>query len=203
MIEEIGRLFLEYIDLDATLESKGGRSTANDKEQEKIYTKLLGVENNILKLFGLPPLMKFRELLFEFIATDKSENEIQKTIAILSKTANKYLSSSPTSEIDILRAAKLKNLKTYEVLPEVGIDDSIYAMFLFEEVFKKNRCSEIQLISILKAVDEDKSKDLGHIHYNKFNRISDSKTDLLLNRINIKQVKYLQEFIEYAPTYPY
>ena len=203
MIKEIRGLLFRYISISGILESKGGRSAINHLELENIYNEVLTVENEILKRFGLPQLLKCREILFDFIATDKSDNEMMKTITSLSAVAKEFLLSSPKSEIEILRAAKLEDLKTYDVLPEIGIEDCIYTMFVFEEIFKKNRCSEKRFISILKEIDETTYHELGRIHYNIFNRISDQETYSLINKANIKQVKYLKEFIEYTPVYPY
>ena len=203
MIEKIRGLLFKYISLSAMLDSKGGRTSINNLDVENIYNNVLTVENEILKSFGLPQLMKYREILFDFIVTDNSENEIMDTITLLTEEANKFLLSSPPREIDILRSAKLNGLKTYDVLPEIGIEDGIYAMFVFEEIFKKDGCSENQFISTLKEIDETTYQELGRIHYNTLNGISAQETNFLTNKVTIKQVKYLKEFIKYTPVYPY
>lgn len=124
------QLFATYILLNKELEKKGGRhAIPSNIELEELYERLLSIEDEIMKSFGFPKLMKYREIIFNL----NSKKDFEIIGKLLKNAAEYYLTSSPEIEIELLEDAKMNDLKTYDVLPEIGIDDNLYAMFLFEE----------------------------------------------------------------------
>ena len=193
-------LFLKHISLSHELNIKGGRRAAVENEDlQPLYDKILNLEDEILKRFGLPKLMKFRAVIWDV----KSENDIADIELELKNLAAEYLLSSLKKDIDLLKDAKLNDLKTYEVLPEIGFEDNLCALFYFEEYFKKDKITEENLITILKNIDEETSTKMGQLHFNITREVDSSQAEKLFSELNEKQVPYLKEFTNFRPVFPY
>lgn len=193
-------LFLKYLSLNKELEKKGGRSTlVENLDLEPLYTNILSIENEILKQFGLPKLMKYREIVFDL----KSKEDFEKIIIQLQMEAQDYLTSSLERDTDLLEDAKTNDLKTYDILPEIGIEDTFLAMFYFEEYFKKGKMNAKELVTILKSIDDETSVKIGHLHYYTVNGQNIADAEKIFNELNEKRIPYLAELRDYRPVYPY
>jgi len=193
-------LFSDYILLKKELESKGGRDLVSENpDLEVLYEKMLTLENNILKKYGLPQLLAYRDILIEL----NTENDIGHVAVQLKNAAEYYLVSTPRRDVKLLEDAKANDLKTYEVLPEIGIDDTLHAMFYFEEYFKKDKITANELISILKTIDEDTSSKIGQFHYYTFKQQNLEEVGTLYKELSMIGIPFLDEFKNYRPVYPY
>lgn len=198
--QTITELFIEYISLNNELEKKGGRNAVVDNPNlESLYEKVLDIEDKILKEFGLPKLFEFREIVFNL----KTENDFDKIATQLKNEAELYLTSYPKKEVDLLENAKINDLRTYDVLPEIGIEDTLHAMFYFEEYFKKGKIDANELINILKSIDESTSIKFGHLHYYTVKEKNLLKAEKIYNELKERQIPYIEEFRKYRPVYPY
>jgi hypothetical protein len=193
-------LFLEYISAQKELEKKGGRAAIIDNtDLEPLYEKVLCIEDDILKKFGLPKLMKFRDI----ISNLTSEKDFVRVTLQLKNAAVQYLTSSPEKDIELLETAKIKDLKTYDILPEIGLEVTLHSMFYFEEYFKKGKIKAKELIDILKSIDENTSVKIGHLHYYATHGQITSEAENIFNELKAKRIPYLVELRNYRPVYPY
>lgn len=193
-------IFFDYITMEKELESKGGReSVVENPSLEPLYEKILNLEDEILKRFGLPKLLKFREIIWDL----SSETDIEGTTLQLKNAATYYLISSPEKEIELLEEAKINDLRTYEVLPEIGVENRLHSRFYFEEYFKKGIIDAKELINILKSIDEDTASQMGLLNYYKINGENPAEAEEIYKELKEKHIPYLEEFILYKPVYPY
>lgn len=193
-------LFLEFISVNKELEKKGGRGAIiGNLNLGPLYEKALGIENEILNRFGLPKLMKFRTIIFNLT----SENDFVSVENQLKNAAEYYLTSSPEKNIELLEDAKTSDLKTYDVFPEIGIEDNLHAMFYFEEFFKKGKIDANELIHILKSIDEKTSAKIGLLHYYSVNKQNHLEAEKIFNELKKRRIPYLEEIRNYKPVYPY
>jgi|GEM_PF-5493248 len=193
-------LFLEFISVNKELEKKGGRGAIlRNIDSESLYEKTLEIEDEILNRFGLPKLMKFRDLILNLT----SENDFVSIENQLKNAAEYYLTSSPKKNIDILENAKINDLKTYDVFPEIGIEDSLHVMFYFEEFFKKGKIDATELIHILKSIDAKTSTKIGLLHYYSVNKQNLLDAEKIFNELKEKRIPYLEDIKNYRPVYPY
>lgn len=201
---DINYLLIKHSSLNKLLNESGGRSAIEGNYKlGKIYEKLLIIENKILRQFGLPLLMEYRDVLLELANTENHEKKFAETINFLQESAIKYLNSTPEGNITLLENAKLNNLTTYDILPEIGIEDGLYAMFIYEEVFKKDKENAKNTISIIQNTEEETLSKLGYFHYYLSRNENITKTNKIFKDLSNKGVKYLKEFSEFRPTYPY
>ena len=135
--------------------------------------------------------------------TKYTENDFDIVANELTSAAEKYLSSSPRKDIDLLEDAKEHDLKTYEVLPELGIDDTLPAMFYLEECFKTGKINGEELIRILKSLDSTSVSEIGHMHYDAVRGQNTLEVERLFKILKEKQIPFLEELRNYIPVYPY
>lgn len=193
-------LFLEFISLNNELEEKGGRGAImGNPDLEPLYEKTLEIEDEILNRFGLPKLMKFRDIIFNLT----SEKDFESIENQLKKAAEYYLTSSPTKHFDLLEDAKINDLKTYDVLPELGIEDNLYAMFIFEEYFKKGEIGAKELINILSSIDAETSIKIGYLYFYTVDEPNLEKATNIQTELSERKINYLTEYLKFRPVYPY
>ena len=121
---------------------------------------------------------------------------------MLEQTAIDYLTSTPDIDLHLLEKAKVEDLKTYEVLPEIGFDDSLHSMFYFEECFKKNLINAKELIYILNSINKSASSKIGNLNY--YYKINDkTSSNRILKELEKFNFPFLKELQEYCPSYPY
>ena len=197
---KMSKYFSEYIFWNNKLASRGGRrSILRDREAEVFYEKLYEVEEQILKQFGLPYLLEFRELIFDLF----SEADIDLINTRLSDAAAQYLVTSAVTDKNLLLNAKARNLKSYEVLPELGIKDFLHSMFYYEEYFKKDKMEAEELIELLRKIDDETAMMLKELNSDFVDELICDETRILHEELSEKQIPYLAEFVMYTPAYPY
>jgi hypothetical protein len=194
-------LFLKYIKINNLIRNYDHSKSIlhDDIFIQSVHEKSLKIEDKILQKFGLSKAYEHREILFSL--TD--EKGIKSVLSELKDKAKSYLYSSPKSDIELLEAAKKEDLKTYQVLPEMGIEDTLYAMFYLEEYFKKGKIDAQELITILKNIDEKTSIKMAYLRNYYTDEERDKKFEKALNELEIKGIPYLVDYINYKPKYPY
>ena len=197
----VDSLLIEYLLLKNLLESKGGRDAVsqNPEELESLYENILLLEDKILDKFYLPKLIQFREILFDF----KFFRDIKKIKIQIKKNTEQYLASSPQSPIKLLENAKINDQKTYDILPELGFEDTIVSMFYFEECYKKGLMDAQELINILTLINPVISKKMNNFRaYTKENNYKEESLKIF-KELKKKQIPFINEFANYNPSYPY
>ena len=181
------------------LQEKGGRkAVVSNPNLDSLYNKIHSIEDEILAHFKLPKLMKFRAIVFAFF--DEDPKAVLEELEVAAKA---YFMSSPMPDIRLLEYAKETNLRTYDVLPEIGIKDSLVAIFYFEEYFKKGKIEASELIQILSSFNQDTLQKMGRLNYYTANNENPSKTEKLFNELKKKQIPFLEEYITFYPSLPY
>lgn len=200
-IIEIKTFLAKYISLNYLINSKGGRETIKDNEElGDIYESAYDTEIDILRAFGLPPNFKYRDILIPVL----DENIIDQTITNLSDAAMDFLNSSPINEIDLLEEAKKEDLRTYEIHPDLGIDDSLYSIFIYEKKFKKCKINARDTINILRSIKSKTGTQLGYLHYS-INHEETPQDEIkeIEEELSCQNIPYLKEFINFKIKYPY
>ena len=193
-------LLLKYIKLNKEVESNGGRYIEDlNPFLEPFYRELIETENKILKKFGLCTTLYHRSTLFKLL-TVKQINSVVKELKI---KAERYLSAKPQPDIEVLEAGKLFNFGSYQVLPEVGIKDTYYGMFFYEECFKKDKINALELITILKTIDDTDTFNTDYLHW--YLRLDENikRTIAVIDKLENKGIKYLEVLADYKPIYPF
>ena len=200
MNQNIFKLFTKYISLNQIFNKKGGRKSVIDKpELEEQYISLLNLEDEILRKMGLPKKLIYRSIIFNLT----KEKNINPVWIELKKSAEDYLLSFPDSDVYLLEHARENNLKTYDVLPEIGIDDTLYSMFYFEEIYKKGKVTTEKLIKDLPSITKEKSTKLGKLNYFIKNKEDPKKIELIYTELTKMKIPYLEEYKIFTPVYPY
>jgi len=195
-------LFSEYIKLKNELDNKGGPKAVLESpgtELEKIYERSLSIEDEILARFGLPKSIRYRKIIWEM----KSESDSIKIINELNRVATEVLLSSPRTNVELLEEAKIKNLKSFDILPEIGFDDTLHTIFYFEEYFKKGIITAQELIDILRSINKETSVQIGQFKYYTNLKPELDKAELLYNQLSEKKIPYLEELKNWRLEYPY
>ena len=194
----INHLLTQYLSLNKIIQKNGGRNAIQgNNELEKTYEEILDLENKILKKYGLPHSIKYREILLELIEEQKPEAKFEEIINLLTKLAIAHLKSTPENKITLLENAKIEGLKSYEILPELGINvEHGYATFIYEEYFMKGKENAEGIISILENIDKETWEKI----YKMCSYLSEAKE--IIKDLSQK-MKYIKEYNEYEPTFPY
>jgi hypothetical protein len=195
-------LFSEYIKLRKELENNGGVNAILENpgsELKGIYEKCLAIEDEILTKFGLPKSIRYREIIWELTSKSHSEQVINK----LTNAAEEWLISSPQLSIELLEKAKKADLRSYEVLPEIGIGDGYHTIFYYEEYFKKGIISAQELLDILQSIDEETTVKIWNLNYYNQNKTNMVEAKLIFNELSEKQIPYLEKLKIWALEYPY
>ena len=199
-IDQVKNLFLKYITLQSELDSKGGNeAVVENPDLEELYESILEIKDEIFELYGLPKLIRFNDIIEKI----NTENDFDIVAYELTSAAEKYLSSSPRKDIDLLEDAKKYDLKTYEVLPELGIEPDLAGMFYLEECFKIGKINAEELLRILKSLDSTTISEIGHLHYDAVREQNPKEVERLFKILQEKQIPFLEELRNYKPVYPY
>ena len=111
-------------------------------------------EHTILEWFGLPPALRFSEILqFFTLKDDLTEKSIHKVLKRLNQAANDYFLYEPVlTDKAMLIEAQAKDLSAYDVLPILGYETTTYEVFLIEHMLIKKKTSPEKVLQELKAV---------------------------------------------------
>lgn len=145
----------------------------------------------ILNEFGLPGTPHYLHYLWVLPSYTNPEQEFDNIIVKLHKLGTEYLRSDPRTNIEILRNARLDGSKSGEILPLIGVIESPYTEFIYEEIFLSGRESEERTLDILKRGQENTS--LTEIYYRMQNLLK------LKSEINPGEIDYFNEYLAYNP----
>jgi len=170
--------------LQIILEEKGGPSADG-----QLFEQILGIQDNILKKFGLPISPDNEELLwFKSVPTD---NEVGHRIDQLHSAATKYLLNNAKSDLQILRDAQQTKQDPMYVLPELKISTHNYTIFVYDKILLKQKDSVENILHDLKFANHpDILNALGQIQFGTTEQ--DPAIVYFLNSIG---VKYIEQFL--------
>lgn len=184
--KELKRQILHYGILQFELNDKGG-PTGNGE----LFNKIIEMQDDILAQFGLPSTQTNQELLYyvDFPSTE----ELFFKIETLIETAKVYNEREPVSTKVFLKLAKENNDSAFNVLPELGICTSGYAMYVYDQKFLIDNCPISDIIDELEKCKKYDGSGLEIAH--KFAYEMDKITLEDQNTIASMELRYL---IEYA-----
>lgn len=106
---KINSLLTKYLSLNKVIKDNGGRiAIEGNGKLEKIYEELLSLEDKILKQFGLPLLMKYREVLFQLAEIENPVSKSDETIYFLSESETANINSSAKQHLELILLPDLK-----------------------------------------------------------------------------------------------
>jgi hypothetical protein len=125
---------IELAKLNNTLTKKGG-----PEKNGHLFEKVMNLEEEILDAFGLPRNAENAKI----IKLDKPliDVEMNKLIALLHKMAADYLLSDVKTPNEILQKAQQNKEDAILVLPELKVQLSLYTLFVYDEIFMKQKAS--------------------------------------------------------------
>ncbi|MBC5772780.1 hypothetical protein H8S95_01785 [Pontibacter sp. KCTC 32443] len=119
-----------YYHLYKKLDHIGGLEVDGD-----LFEELIGIEEVILKKFGLPLSNKNKTILWKLVNKTKlSEKNLQQTLEHLQAAAERFLHSPVQSDLEQLMAAKKQNRSAFDILPELGQPTHEYTIFLYDVI---------------------------------------------------------------------
>ena len=116
-------MMTDYVVMRDLLDKKGG-----PEKDGKLFEKLINLEDEILKKFGLPSIHEYSEVLWNLKIN--SESDLEKAITLLVKKAKTYLSKPVVNLIELINNAKAQKIDAYDFLKEIGILTHEYTIWI-------------------------------------------------------------------------
>jgi hypothetical protein len=175
---------IELAKLNNTLTKKGG-----PEKNGHLFEKVMNLEEEILDAFGLPRNAENAKI----IKLDKPliDVEMKRLIALLHKMAADYLLSDVKTPNEILQKAQQNKEDAILVLPELKVQQSLYTLFVYDEILMKHKDSIDHIWEELKLCKDEKIRSL-------IANLSDSNTDevaLLSMMLEANGLRYVKQFI--------
>ena len=141
-----------------------------ENDEDRI-TDTVGCEHAILEWFGLPPALRFSEILqFFSLKNELSEKSVHKVFKRLNQTATFYFLYEPVlTDKAMLVEAQANELSAFDVLPILGYETTTYEVFLIEHMLIKKRTAPEKILQELKSVQSlslEESRILFEARYN-------------------------------------
>jgi hypothetical protein len=162
-----------------------------ENDEEKI-SETTQCERLILEHFGLPPALKFSEILqFFSLKNTLTAKSIKKLFISLTKAATTYFLHEPVlTDKAMLSETQLHELSAYDVLPVLGFETSVYTVFLIEQMLIKKSCPPdkiLQELKVVSALSVDESIILYQARHN----------ERKLKQYFLKKLKYILKYHRY------
>ena len=168
------------------------------REKEAHYEKwcaatdnLYAHEEKILKEFGLPNEFRYSYYLSKLINSPNPDSVVQEVMVDLYKLGVEYANREPKHNLQILRDAKREFSEAHEILPSIGVVETSYAEFIYNEIFLTGREDEKTTLTFLK--DANTYEELENLLY--FHQ----RIRGINKKLNIKEIPYLIEFLKQDP----
>jgi hypothetical protein len=175
---------IELAKLNNTLTKKGG-----PEKNGHLFEKVMNLEEEILDAFGLPRNAENAKI----IKLDKPliDVEMNRLITLLHKMAADYLLSDVKTPNEILQKAQQNKEDAILVLPELKVQQSLYTLFVYDEILMKHKDSIDHIWEELKLCKDEKLRSL-------IANLSDPNTDevaLLSIMLEANGLRYVKQFI--------
>jgi len=96
-----------------------------------LFEKILGIQDHILKKFGLPSMNKYCQILWNYTFYRQNEKSIERCIEKLGSEAADYLFGPPQEKLEILTVAAMQKREPGNLFPELGYPIHDYFIFLY------------------------------------------------------------------------
>ena len=121
--KQLKKMMTDYVLMRDLLDKKGG-----PEKDAKLFEKVIYLEDEILKKFGLPSIREYSEVLWNLQIN--SESDLKKAITFLSNKAKTYLSKPVVNLIALINNAKAQKIEAYDFLKEIGISTHEYTIWI-------------------------------------------------------------------------
>jgi hypothetical protein len=154
-----------------------------------LFEDTIALEELILNQFGLPICSRYLHM-FEFFSKP-DDIEINFMISQFELEAKMYLSSSVSTNNELLKAAYEDQIPASEILPELKIPMHIYTVFVYDNILLKSRDTFDNILEELNKVKQGEILD-------SIGRLVEPDAELnklAFNYLEDQNLKYLQAFV--------
>lgn len=144
----------EYITLLKKMYNSGNFSM---EEQDAIYD----LEEGILNNYGLPNSFEISSLVQDkAFHKDDPDEAVSYLMSYLANFATKFLLTPPNTDKQILESGKLNKTPFDNILPYMKIDKHSYCIFIYEELYCKNKINVEKVIDAFQAFRDDCANEI-------------------------------------------
>jgi hypothetical protein len=163
------------------------------ENQEKLQERSEKIEQDILKLFGLPNSFKFNVMLYDFARNEVLSDElIEETINTLRESAEQFLLKPVVSDIQLLSNAQRDELDAFDVIAELGAPSHDYTIFLISEMLLERGETPADVLEELHKVMQFNCLDDLFI----LSQSMDYEKNRLYPKIQSYNLKYADEYLK-------
>lgn len=159
------------------------------KGDEDKIAECFEYERLIVKHFGLPPALRFTEIV-QFFSLDNTltAKSIQKLLKKLKKAATRYFLDEPVlTDNAMLHLAQEKEIPACNVLPILGFENNSYETFLIDELLIDKKKAPEKILKELNVIRNFTDEEQIAIYHNRHN-------ERKLKQIANGRLKYILDY---------
>ncbi len=182
--EKLKQNLLVLAKLEITLEGRGG-----PESNVRLYDQIYALKEGILQSFGLPGTPENDNLVF--FTQIPTNIELDERAEQLKKAAEKYLLSSPESDLQILTEGRDAKSNPFAILPLLKVTPHAYTLFVYNQILLQGKDSVENVLHELKLANQ--SAILGTI--GNLEQGNMQNPDEQITRLKGLGIKYIDDFL--------